>query len=336
MILRLRLLFVTRQTPGNGLALRLKMKSIRRLLVAVAFIGFCTSHHAVQAQLAPVTNPPPATPASFLPLVQPVPATPPPIPRAPGQLPPPPPAAQRALPLGILAFDAETKESILKPGEFAANYLFHLTNVSPAEVIISRVQPSCGCTTAQLPPMPWKIPAGGTGQIPVTMNVQGKSGVVIKTLTVYTEQGQKTLMLKTTILQPDPNLMTAADRERNQLLAKTDRQAVFKGDCARCHVEPVIGKVGKDLYLTGCGVCHEAEHRATMVPDLRNLPNDTNADYWKLMITMGKEGTLMPAFGQALGGPLSDPQIKTLVDYLVANFPAQGTNSRPFLPKPKS
>ena len=311
------------------------MKPIRRLLVAVAFTGFCAAHHAVQAQLAPVTNPPPATPASFLPPVQPVPTTPASIPPVQSQLPPAPLASQRALPLGILAFDADTKESILKPGELAGTYLFHLTNVSPAEVIISRVQPSCGCTTAQLPPMPWKIPAGGTGQIPVTMNMQGKSGVVIKTLTVYTEQGQKTLMLKTTMLQPDPNLMTAADRGRNQLLAKTDRQVVFKGDCARCHVEPVIGKFGKDLYLTACGICHEAEHRATMVPDLRNLPNDSNADYWKLMITMGKEGTLMPAFAQAHGGPLSDAQIVSLVTYLGANFPAQGTNSRPFLPKPK-
>jgi mono/diheme cytochrome c family protein len=311
------------------------MKSIRCLLVAVTFIGFCALPQAAVAQLAPAAPVPQENPASFLPPVKPAPATPTRIPPVPSQLPPAPLASQRALPPGILAFDAESKETILKPGELMATYLFHLTNVSPAELIISRVQPSCGCTTAQLPPMPWKIPAGGTGQIPVTLNAQGKSGVVIKTLTIYTEQGQKSLMLKTTILQPDPKLMTAADRDRNQLLAKTDRQVVFKGDCARCHVEPVIGKVGKDLYLTACGICHEAEHRATMVPDLRNLPNDSNADYWKLMITMGKEGTLMPAFGQALGGPLSDAQIKTLVDYLVANFPAQGTNSRPYLAKPK-
>ena len=312
------------------------MKSIRSLLVAVTFIGFCALHHAAVAQLAPGTPTPPESPASFLPPVKPAPASSTLIPRAPGQLvtPPqtPPPGP---LPAGILAFDAETKESILKPGELMATYLFLLTNVSPAEVIISRVQPSCGCTTAQLPPMPWKIPAGGTGQIPVNMNVQGKSGVVIKTLSVFTDQGQKTLMLKTTILQPDPKLMTAADRDRNQLLAKTDRQVVFKGDCARCHVEPVIGKFGKDLYLTACGICHEAEHRATMVPDLHNLPIDTNADYWKLMCTIGKTNTLMPAFAQAQGGPLSDQQIKTLVDYLVANLPAQGTNSRPYLPKPK-
>lgn len=312
------------------------MKSIRRLLVAVTFIGFCVRPPAVWAQLAPAAAPPAENPASFLPPVPVAPVNPRRAFPAVRPLPPPPLAAQRALPeTGILAFDAETKEALVKPGERAANYLFHFTNVSPAEVIISRVQASCGCTTAQLPPMPWKIPVGGTGQIPAIMNVQGKSGVVVKTLTVYTEQGQKTLSLKTTILQPDPQFMTAADRDRNQLLAKTDRQVVFKGDCARCHVEPVIGKFGKDLYLTACGICHEAEHRATMVPDLRNLPNDTNAEYWKLMVSLGKEGTLMPAFAQAHGGPLSEPQITTLVDYLVANFPAQGTNSRPILPKPK-
>jgi cytochrome c553 len=311
------------------------MKANRCLVVAVTLIGFYAPPPASLAQLAPVTNTPPEKPAAVVPLVRPGPTTPASIPPVPGQLPPAPQPAQRALPAGILAFDAETKEATVKPGELAANYHFLITNVSPAEVIITRVQPSCGCTTAQLPPMPWKLAAGGDGQIPVTMNVQGKSGLVTKTLTIYTEQGQKTLILKTTIIPPDPQLMTAADRDRNQLLAKTDRQVVFKGDCAHCHVEPVIGKSGKELYVAACGICHEAEHRATMVPDLRNLPNDTNAEYWKLMCTIGKTNTLMPAFAQAHGGPLSDAQITSLVNFLGANFPAQGTNSRPSLPKPK-
>jgi len=240
------------------------------------------------------------------------------------------------LPAGILVFDNESQEYITKPGEIVAKFVFNLTNVSPDEVVISHVQTSCGCTTAQLPPMPWKIPAGGTGQIPVNMNVQGKSGVVFKSVTLHTDKGQKPLMVKTTIPQPDPMLMSAADRERNQLLAKADPQAIFRGDCARCHVEPVIGKFGKDLYTTACGVCHEAEHRATMVPDLHNLPNDTSADYWKLMVTLGKPNTLMAAFAQSQGGPLSDQQIASLVDYLVATMPAKGTNSRPMVAKPKS
>jgi mono/diheme cytochrome c family protein len=235
---------------------------------------------------------------------------------------------------GVLAFDAEQKEYITKPGEYVADYVFLLTNISPAELTIYRVHTSCGCTTTKLPPMPWKLPPGGSGEIPVHMNLAGKSGVVFKTVTLQTDKGQKPLGVKATITAMDPNLMSAADRERNQLLAKADRQAVFKGDCARCHVEPVIGKVSKDLYTTACGICHEAEHRATMVPDLRNLPNDTNADYWRLMITLGKPNTLMPAFAQAQGGPLSDMQVNSLVQYLAATMPAQGTNSRPRLSQP--
>jgi len=242
-----------------------------------------------------------------------------------------PPANNGPLAAGVLAFDGESKDHTMKSGEIVANYVFSFTNVSPGEVVINYVQPSCGCTAVELPPMPWKIPPAGTGQIPVNMNVQGKSGIVMKTVTLHTDKGQKALMVKATI--PQPEGMTALDRERNQLLAKADRQAIFKGDCASCHVAPVIGKMGKELYTAACGICHEAEHRATMVPDLRNLPNNTDADYWKLMVTLGKPNTLMAAFAQGQGGPLSDPQINSLVEYLVATMPAQGTNSRALLNK---
>jgi cytochrome c553 len=239
-----------------------------------------------------------------------------------------PPSNAGPLPAGILAFDSESKEYTTKPGEIIAPFVFNLTNVSPDEVTVTYVQTSCGCTTAQLPPMPWKIPSGSNGQIPVNMNVQGKSGMVMKTLTLHTDKGQKPLMVKATIPPPEAQPMTAVDRERNQLLAKADPQAIFKGDCATCHAQPLIGKVGKELYTAACGICHEAEHRATMVPDLHNLPNDTDADYWKLMVTMGKPNTLMAAFAQSQGGPLSDMQVNSLVDYLIATMPAKGTNSR--------
>jgi len=303
------------------------MKPVYHLPVIVSLVGLCVSPHAGLAQLAPETNPTP--PATFSPLA----GTPALSPLAPTK--PQPAATTASIAGGILAFDAETKKVIIKLGEKEAKFTFNLANISSGAVTVSRVQTSCGCTTAQLPPMPWTVAAGATGQIVVVMNVQGKSGVIPKMVTVYTDKGQKTLMVETTIPVPEPQLMSPADRERNQLLAKADRQAVFKGDCAKCHVEPAIGKYGKNLYLAACGICHEAEHRATMVPDLHNLPNDTNGDYWKLMTTLGKADTLMPAFAQAHGGPLSDPQIDTLVGYLAMNFPAQVTNTRPVLPQPK-
>jgi mono/diheme cytochrome c family protein len=80
--------------------------------------------------------------------------------------------------------------------------------------------------------------------------------------------------------------------------------------------------MGHELYVSACGICHDAEHRATMVPNLRMLARETNADYWKAMIVLGKPGTLMPAFSTNEGGPLTDEQITSLVDYLVKAIPS--------------
>ena len=228
---------------------------------------------------------------------------------------------------GILAFNAETKEYTTKPGEMEAKFEFNVTNVSPSEVTITHVQTSCGCTVAHLT-YPWKIPAGGGGVIPLTMNLAGKSGTVFKSATVMSDKGQKMLTVKVTITPPEANPLTmGADREKNRLLATADRQAVFKGECASCHVEKSVGKMGKELYDNACGICHKAVHRATMVTDLHNLKSPPNAEYWKFSIVNGKPGTLMPAFSQTQGGPLSDAQIASLVDYLVKDFPAGKTNA---------
>jgi mono/diheme cytochrome c family protein len=83
-----------------------------------------------------------------------------------------------------------------------------------------------------------------------------------------------------------------------------------------------VGKLGKDLYDKACGICHDAEHRATMVPNLHALNHDTNLDFWKTWASQGKLGSLMPAFAAAEGGPLDDAQIKSLAQYLASTIPA--------------
>jgi mono/diheme cytochrome c family protein len=238
-----------------------------------------------------------------------------------------PPQSLGQLPDGILAFDATTKEYTTKSGEMEAKFAFSVTNISSNEVVISGVQTSCGCTVAHLT-YPWKLQPSESGVIPLTMNLMGKFGVVFKSATVVTDKGQKMLTVKTTITPPETNQRTMGDdREKNRLIATADRQAVFMGDCAKCHVEPVIGQVGKVLYDKACGICHEATPRATMVTDLHNLKTVPNSEYWKFSIVNGKPGTLMPAFAQTQGGPLSDAQIASLVDYLVKDFPASKTNA---------
>jgi len=262
------------------------------------------------------------------PAAAPVPSIPTPLLHAPPVLPNP------ALPLaapavampsqvtnpGALVYDAEQKEYSAKPGEPTASVSFNLTNVSPAEVLVNRVTTSCGYTVAKLPAQPWHLAAGASGPINVTVDLRGKSGTIIKTVTVDSTAGVKSLLVK--VMIPPPKLHAAApmDRGKNMELAKADRQAVFKNDCAECHVKPAIGKSGKQLYASACAVCHDAEHRATMVPNLHVFKHPDTREYWTHSISEGKVNSLMPAFAQKSGGFLTDQQVVSLVDYMTTGF----------------
>ena len=227
------------------------------------------------------------------------------------------------LPDGILAWDELTKSTDAAANQAQAYFTFNLTNVSNGNVAVVSVHPSCGCTTAQLPPMPWLLAPGTNGQIKLTVNLAGKTGTVFKTVAVATDKGSKTLTLRINILPPVALTLSEADRLRGMEMAKADRQAVFKNDCATCHVAPGNGKYGMALYNAVCAVCHDAEHRATMVPDLRALKVPTNDQFWRIWIAHGKPGSLMPAFSTTDGGPLSDLQIASLAAYLNIAMPSK-------------
>ena len=226
---------------------------------------------------------------------------------------------------GLIAFDAERKEVTVPNGTPQAQFTFNLTNISSEAITITTVSTSCGCTVAKLPESPWILSPGANGQISATMNLAGKSGTSVKTLTVNSDKGPKLLYVQATIIPPaaTPQPMTAMDREANQKLAIADRQGVFKADCARCHKDTANGKLGQPLYAAVCGICHEAEHRATMVTDLHALTYPTPPEVWKNWIVHGKPGGLMPAFAISEGGILTDDQINSLVNYLVTAIPSK-------------
>jgi cytochrome c553 len=223
---------------------------------------------------------------------------------------------------GILAWDGTMKETNVAANAATADFVFSFTNISASPVVISNVHPSCGCTTAKLPPLPWTIAPGTNGQIGVTVNLAGKSGTIFKTVNVSTDKGSKMLMVKITIPPPGTSTLTDADRARGMAMAKVDRQAVFHGDCATCHEKPGEGKYGKALFDAVCAVCHEAKNRATMVPDLHALKTPTNLEFWQIWIEHGKPGSLMPAFSTTDGGPFSDMQIASLASYLNTAIPS--------------
>lgn len=225
-----------------------------------------------------------------------------------------------------LTWDALTKEAWPKPGDPVAQFKFTVTNTSGQAVTVDSVNTSCGCTVAKIPSQPWPIEAGGGGDMTISVNLAAKSGTFQKTATVHTTTaGVKGMQILAVVIHmPDS---PEATRARNMQLASLDREAVFKGDCAKCHSDPAEGKMGKDLYAATCAVCHEAKVRATMVADLKHLNHATDYDFWKMTITIGKPGTLMPAFAKVAGGPLSDEQIDSLARYLVDAFPSPVINA---------
>jgi cytochrome c553 len=223
---------------------------------------------------------------------------------------------------GILAWQDIVLETNAGAEDANSHFVFSFTNVSSDNVAILDVHPSCGCTTAQLPTLPWIVPAGTNEQFGVTVNLAGKSGTIYKTIKVTTDKGYTQLMVKINIQALVLPTLSDADRALGMEKAKADRQSIFKNDCVTCHVKPGDGKLGQALYDADCGICHEAEHRATMEPDLHNLKTPTNDQFWQTWIAHGKPGSLMPAFSTADGGPLNDLQVASLSAYLNTAIPS--------------
>ena len=230
-----------------------------------------------------------------------------------------------------IGWDSDTKTTNVSAGASAAIFTFNFTNVATNAITILNVRPSCGCTTVQLPPLPWKIDPGMNGRIGVRVNLAGKNGALFKTVNVYTDKGSQVLSVKINIALPMMNgfsatsrpLTSVANRMQNLAAARVDRQAVFHGDCVSCHVKPGEGKLGRELYDADCAICHEGEHRASMVPDLHAVPQSTSPEFWRTWIAYGRSHSLMPAFAISEGGPLTDAQIVSLADYLAAVIPAK-------------
>lgn len=241
-------------------------------------------------------------------------------------------ATQRGLAFGANegALLWKTREQVAKPktGETTADFVFVVTNASPQEVLIISLRTSCSCTTAQLPPLPgaaYRLAPGASATIGAVVDLRDKAGTFTKEVFVETSVGPQTLQVRVELpVDPwaalTPGQLTKADRVKNIERARVNRTAIFQGDCASCHAEPARGKTGAKLFAAACGICHEAEHRASLVPDLSATPGPHEAGYWEKWIREGREGTMMPGFDESHGGPLKPEQVASLVEYLAQRF----------------
>ena len=238
-----------------------------------------------------------------------------------------------------LTWDSMLREYTSKPGEKTTDFSFKAVNKTSEPIVVTNIKTSCGCTVARMPALPWEFEPGGEGTLPVSLNFAGKRGTITKSITVTSSAGTQRLLVRVEIPTANDGTLPTGLRSENIKIAAADRQAVFKGDCATCHVTPTIGKMGRELYDTACGICHDAEHRAVMVTDLAARKHVLNEDYWRYWIAIGRSNSLMPAFSKVAGGPLTDAQVESLVEFLsppkpaVASTPVSQTKVTRILPE---
>jgi mono/diheme cytochrome c family protein len=230
---------------------------------------------------------------------------------------------------GIIAWNSAMMTTNVPAELDAADFTFSFTNLMDKPLTVLNVHPQCHCTTADVPPTPWTIPPGGNGSFKarVDLNITGHQGTLFKTVTVTTDKGMKSVMMRIEFQPPVKINMTDEQKAAGIAAAKADRQAVFRGDCATCHTKNIQGRYGQKLFQNACSICHEAENRATIVPDLAKLTVPTNEDFWRTWISYGKPGSVMPAFAKSQGGPLDDLQIASLAQFLNALHPYVATNA---------
>lgn len=105
------------------------------------------------------------------------------------------------------------------------------------------------------------------------------------------------------------------------LVGWSTAQAQAEGDPAR----------GGELYVENCAVCHGVDGQGRVGARLEAFSGIDPSAVITTTIARGIEGTVMPAWGEQYGGPLSEQDINDIASYILAAF--EGTE--PIEPLPE-
>lgn len=193
---------------------------------------------------------------------------------------------------------------------------FVIYNKGGKNLRISDVQTSCGCTLAKITKR--KVAPGDFTRVQVELDTSIKLGPVRKEITVFSNDPKRPQLALFLVGNVLPKKMQGHAPIN---LKAQDPLVLFKGDCATCHVKPGIGKTGKALFIADCAMCHgmSAQGNGSAGPALTGLDYDNKSSLQTIrhIIAEGSpRSPQMPPFSKAKGGPLTDEQIDSLVNFL--------------------
>lgn len=198
-----------------------------------------------------------------------------------------------------------------------AETTFLIFNVGGKHLRIQNVETSCGCTVASISKK--VLRPGGFTKINIKLDTALKIGPIRKKVTLFSNDPKRPelALFVTGTVKPKP--MATHD---SITINPQDRLALFKGDCATCHVDAGKGKTGKPLFLSDCAMCHgsNAQGNQHAGPSLLTFNSETEAVKTHLFdrIANGSpHSPQMPPFSKKQGGPLSEDEIHSLVQFLL-------------------
>lgn len=178
-------------------------------------------------------------------------------------------------------------------------------NKGTGDLVIDKIEPSCGCTVANL--TSWKLLPGESAVLEFMVDTHGKIGSIVKQVSVYSNDPVEPLKVITLSF-------TAAAPGHHE--AEMFGKHIFQGKCRGCHVDRGEGLSGGPLFEADCAMCHrgkDAEYSPGLpVEALRTLSEEE----LRGAIQNGVPGTSMPGYQRSVGGPLDSEQTESLIRYL--------------------
>ena len=147
-----------------------------------------------------------------------------------------------------------------------------------------------------------RLKPGEKGKIRVEVNIRGKFGNIMKTVQVHTNDSQR----------PQTTLSLKMKIKDLIHMKKYKAAEIFNGACRGCHVDRGRGRKGFDLFINDCMMCHITSKSASPLAALRVK----NKEDVERAIREGVQKTSMPGWDAKHDGPLSEDEIRSLIDYI--------------------
>jgi|GEM_PF-887847 hypothetical protein len=200
---------------------------------------------------------------------------------------------------GFFDFGAVTEGEIVR-------HTFKFKNAGAGNAKIVNTETSCGCTTASGALKEYA--PGESGEMEVVVDTKGKKGIVVKTVTLTTENNEveKVEISLAMKLQPPPHPMIGKLRNINAEAA-----------CKSCHLESGEGESGIFLFHRVCSECHGKK-------GVGGFGRALNDPVWQKVDDAGIRNVIrggipekgMPSFVAGVSPALTEVQIDSLIQYI--------------------